>query len=105
RKGVAPGDDMRSGDDPKFLRPDEAAEAHKILDRSLVIISPTGAAVGEIGEPLDFGRHLSQPVKLGGGQQPSGRVDRGRQLGVGLGVGWQFGHGLSLLLIKSVYTE
>ena len=85
REVVAPGDDMRPGHDAEFLRPHDAGEAHEIADR--VFVGAPGAAVGDVGEPLDLGRDLGQPVKLGGGQQPLGRGDRGRQLGVGSRVG------------------
>ena len=96
REVVAPGDDMRAGHGAEFLRPDDAGEPHEIPDR--VFVGAPGAAVADIGEPLDLGRHLGQPVKLGGGQQPLGGGDRGRQLGVGLRVG----HVHILFLIKSV---
>jgi hypothetical protein len=88
REVVAPGDDMRAGHDAELLGPGDAGEAHKIPDRFFV--GALGAGIGEIGEPLEFGRHLGQAVKLGGGQQPSGWSDRGRQIGVGQRVG----HGL-----------
>ena len=69
---VAPGDDVRARHGAKFLRPRDAGEAHEVLDR--VLVGAAGVRVGEIGEPLDLGRHVGQPVKLGGGQQPAGRA-------------------------------
>ena len=38
-----------------------------------VFVGAAGVRVAEIGEPLDLGRHVGQPVELGGGQQPGGR--------------------------------
>ena len=40
-------------------------------------------AVGEVGEPFDLGRHVGQPVELGGGEQPVAGRDFGWEL-----VGW-----------------
>ena len=65
---VAPGDDVRARHGAKFLRPHDAGEAHEVLHR--VFVGAPGVRVAEIGEPLDLGRHVGQPVKLGGGQQP-----------------------------------
>jgi hypothetical protein len=70
---------MRPGHRPEFLRPDNAGELHEVTER--VFIRPAGAAVADIGEPLDLRRDLGEAVKLGGGQQPLGRGDWGRQLG------------------------
>ena len=36
RQLVAPGDDVRARDDPKFLRPADAGEAHEVLDGGFV---------------------------------------------------------------------
>jgi hypothetical protein len=38
------------------------------------------AWVGEIGEPLDLGRHVRELVKLGGGRQPVAGGDLGGKL-------------------------
>jgi hypothetical protein len=57
----------------------------KIADR--VLVGAAGAAIADIGEPLDLGRDLGEPVKLGGGQKALGRGDWGRQLEVGSRVG------------------
>ena len=62
---VAPGDDVRARDDPKFLRPHDAGEAHEVLHR--VLIGAPRVRIAQIGEPLDLGRHVGQPVELGGG--------------------------------------
>ena len=91
RQLVAPGDDVRPRDGAEFLRPSNAGEAHEVADRVLVDAARVGIA--EIGEPLDLGRHVGQPVKFGRGQEPVGRGNR-NDLGVG--------HAASLLLIKSV---
>ena len=69
---------MRTGDDPKFLGPDDAGEPHEIADG--VFVDASGAAVRNVVEPLDLRRDLGELVKLGGGQQPFGWDDRGREL-------------------------
>ena len=77
---VAPGDDMRARHGPKFLRPHDAGEAHEVLHG--VFIGPARVCVGQVGEPLDLGRHVGQPVKLvrrqharsTGGGNPGGKL-------------------------------
>jgi hypothetical protein len=59
---------MRAGDDPKFLGPDDAGEAHEIADG--VFVDASGAAVGKIGKPLELGRDLGEALKLGGREPP-----------------------------------
>ena len=81
---VAPGDDVRARHGAKLLRPHDAGEAHEIPHR--VFVGAAGARVAEIGEPLDLGRHVGEPVKLGGGQQPVAGSDPGREL-VGIAAG------------------
>ena len=71
REVVAPGDDMRPGHGAEFLRPGDAGEPHEIADR--VFVGAPGAAIADIGEPLDLWRDVGEPVKLGGGQQALGR--------------------------------
>src|SRR3954469_25088690 len=75
---VAPGDDVRARDDPEFLRPCDAGEAHEVLYR--VLIDTARVRIAEIGEPLDLGRHVGEPVELGGGQQPGAWRDLDRKL-------------------------
>jgi hypothetical protein len=77
---VAPGDDVRARDGTKFLRPHDAGEAHEIFHR--VLVSAPGLRVGQVGEPLDFGRHVGEPVGLVGGQKPgnTGEGNLGREL-------------------------
>jgi hypothetical protein len=74
---------MRPGYGTKFLRPDDVGEAHEIADR--VFVGGPGAVVGDMGESPDFRRDVSEPVRLGGGQESLGRGDWGRKLGVGHG--------------------
>ena len=69
---------MRPGDGTEFVRSDNAGEAHEISDR--VFVSAPGAAVSDIGEPLALRRDISQSMKLGSGQQPSGGDDFCREL-------------------------
>ena len=59
------------------------AKRMKSLHR--VFVGAAGVGVAEVGEPLDLGRHVGQPVKLGGGQQPIAGGDLGGEL-VGCGV-------------------
>lgn len=42
----------------------------RILDR--VLTGAPSLRIAEIGEPLDLGRHVGEPVKLAGTQQPIG---------------------------------
>src|SRR4051794_32973382 len=44
---VAPGDDVRARDDPKFLRPCDAGEAHEILYR--VLVDAARVRIAQIG--------------------------------------------------------
>src|SRR5208282_2168881 len=53
--------------------------AKRTKSRTAVSNAP-GAGVTEIGEPLDLGRHVGQPVELGGGQKPVAGRDPGREL-------------------------
>jgi hypothetical protein len=76
---------MRPGHGAEFFWPDDPGEPHEIPDR--VLVSAPGAAIADIGEPLDLGRHLCQPMKLAGSQTAVARGDFGRQLGVGLRIG------------------
>ena len=73
----APFDDVRAGDDPEFLGPGDAGEAHEIPDS--VPVGALRAGIFEIAKPLDLRRDVREALKLGGGQQPLGRGDRGRQ--------------------------
>ena len=47
---------------PKFLRPADPDKCHEVAQRSLV--STASARVLHVGKPFDFGRHLSQDLKL-----------------------------------------
>jgi hypothetical protein len=58
------------GHGAELIRPDDAGEAHEIVDG--VFIRPAGAAVAKAGEPLDLGRDLRKALELGGGQEPLG---------------------------------
>ena len=79
---VAPGDDVRARHGPKFLRPRDAGELHEVGNR--VLVSAARVPVGEVGEPFGLGRHVGEPVELGGGEQPVGGPGLGWQL-VGIG--------------------
>ena len=83
---VAPRDQMRARHRAKFLRPQDADEAHEIPHR--VFVGAAGAGVAEIGAPLDLGRHGGEPVELGGGQQPVAWGNLSRKLD--LGHGWYY---------------
>ena len=75
---VAPGDDVRARHRPKFFRPPDAGELHEVAHR--VFVGAARVGVGDVGEPFDLGRHVGQPVKLGGGQQPVAGPDLCREL-------------------------
>jgi hypothetical protein len=75
---IAPSYDVRPRHGPEFFRPGDAGETDKIADR--VFVDAARVGVAEIGEPLDLGRHVGEAMKLGGGEQPVGRGDRGRKL-------------------------
>ncbi|MGA8727178.1 MAG: hypothetical protein WB608_00395 [Terracidiphilus sp.] len=62
-----------------------------------LLVGAPGAGVADIAEPFDLGRHVGEPVKLLGGQEPFAGDDFDPQRGVG--------HGGILILIKSVITE
>lgn len=83
---TAPGDDMGARHDAKFLRPLDAGEAHEVVHS--VFVDPARAGVAEIGESLDFGRHVGEAVELGGPRGPGSRsitrVDRGSEDAFGL---------------------
>jgi len=89
---------MRARHRAEFLRTPDAGEAHEILDR--VLIGAAGMGVAEVGEPFDLGRHVGELVELGGGQEPVGGRDFGRQR-VG-GVGGVGGHAAIVVLIKCI---
>jgi hypothetical protein len=77
---IAPGDHMGSGHGAEFLRPGDAGETHEILNG--VLVGALRAGVADIGEPLDLGRHLRQPMEFGAGQQAVCRDDFGRKTGL-----------------------
>jgi hypothetical protein len=78
--------DIDTGYVTEFLTSNDTCEPHEILDR--VFIGSPRLSVAEIGKPFDFWRHLGQSMKLGGGQEALGRGDWGRELGVGVRVGY-----------------
>ena len=90
---VTPGDDVGAGHCAEFFRLRDASEAHEVLDR--VFVGAAGLAVGQVGKPFGFGRHVGQTKKVSGGQEPVLGVD-------GLDGILEFGHEGNLLLIKSV---
>ena len=51
----------------RILRSGNAGEPHEIADR--VLVGAPCAAVADIGEPLNLGRHVGEPVKFRGGQE------------------------------------
>ena len=55
------------------------------------LVGAPGVRVGEIGEPLDLGWHVGEPVELGGREHAFGTRRRDRELGGG-GIGG-VGHG------------
>ena len=59
---LAPGDDVRARNHPKFLRPHHAREAHELADR-LLVHAPRAGAV-EVREPFGFGGHVLELLEL-----------------------------------------
>jgi hypothetical protein len=57
---------MRPGHGAEFFRAGDAGELHEIADR--ILIGAPGAAVADIGEPLDLRGDVGEAVELGGGQ-------------------------------------
>ena len=96
---VAPGDDMRARYGAEFLGARDAGEAHEVAHR--IFVGAPGLRAGEVGEPFDLGRHVSEAMILGRRQQPTnwrglGEVLRPR--GDGYGGGWQMAHAPRMLL-------
>ncbi len=56
---------MGPGHGAEFLRPGNPREPHEIFDR--VLVGAPGAAIADVGEPLDLRRDLREAVKLGRG--------------------------------------
>jgi hypothetical protein len=77
-KVIAPGDDMRPGDNAEFLGANDAGEPHEVADGDL--LNASGAKVGEVVEPLDLQRDVGEALELGRSQAPVGRGDWGREL-------------------------
>ena len=72
---LAPGDQVGAGDGAKVLRandPDEGGEVPHVLR-----VGAAGSGVGEVGEPLQGGRHGGQAPEFGGGQGAARRDGRG----------------------------
>lgn len=61
---VAPGDQVCARHGAKLLRPHDAGKAHEVLHG--VLVGAARVRVADVGEPFDLGRHVGQPVKLGG---------------------------------------
>jgi hypothetical protein len=67
---VTPGDHMGPGHGPELVGLLDASESHEVLQRGFV--RPAGRLVGQVGEPLDFGRHVGQALELGCREQSAG---------------------------------
>jgi hypothetical protein len=91
---------MRAGDHPKFLRAENAGEAHEVLHR--VFVGAAGVPVADVGEPFDLGRHVGEFLEFDGGEQPVRGLDFGRQLVGRVGVVHAVPLPMVLILIKSV---
>jgi hypothetical protein len=61
---------VRTRDGAELLGPLNAGKAHEVANG--VFIGAPRVGIADVGEPLDLGRHVGQPVKLGGGQKPVG---------------------------------
>ena len=71
---------MRARDGAEFLGLYDPGKAHEVLHR--VFVGTPGLRIGQVGEPLDFGWHLGEPVELVSREKPgnTGGRDLGRQL-------------------------
>jgi hypothetical protein len=92
---IAPGDDVGAGHGAEFLKLGNAREPHEIADR--VLVGAPGAGVADISEPFGLRLDVLQPVKLFGGQEPFGRSDFRRELGVG--------HGRNFNIDKNLFSR
>jgi hypothetical protein len=76
---IAPSNDVGTRHRTELLGPGDACKAHEVADR--VLVGAPSAGVAEIGEPLDLGWYVGEPVELGSGEQPAGGQDLDRKLG------------------------
>ena len=89
---VPPRNHMSAGHGSKFFRTPNADKGHKIFDG--VLVGALGRGAGEVGKPFDFGRHVGEALECLGGEESI--------LGVWECGDWGAGHGVILLLIKTV---
>ena len=59
---LAPGDDMRSGDDAEIGEVLDANELHEPPD--VIAVGPTGIGVGDVGEPFGLRRQVPEALEL-----------------------------------------
>jgi hypothetical protein len=91
---IAPSDDVCACDCAKLFGPLDAGEAHKVLHGGFV--GPARMGVREIGEPLDLGRHVGQPVKLIRREHPGNTGGGNREL-----VGHRFTHRPNVVRLRA----
>ena len=80
---LAPGEDMRAGDEPQFRRRGDADEGHELLQ----VIAVRAARVGivDVRKPLGRRRHLGELVKFRRRQRARARRRRRSASGQGRG--------------------
>ena len=63
-----------------WLQRTSGNHCHRLLKPTPSLIRAPSLRIAEIGEPLDLGRHVGEPVKLDGSQRPVGGSDLGGNL-------------------------
>ncbi len=66
---LAPGERVGAGHPLELPRPHDPHKRHELADVALV--RPARPRIADVGKPLGFGRHVGQPLELGGGEQPT----------------------------------
>ena len=75
-EGFSPGNDVGPVHHPELGELLDAHELHELAD--VVSVGPAGVRVGDVGEPLCFGRNVGEPLELRPGEHPFLRWLRGK---------------------------
>jgi hypothetical protein len=54
----APGDEVRAGDHTEFLETLDTSETHEVLQ--VILVRAARLPIGDVGKPLNLGRHVGQ---------------------------------------------
>ena len=71
---IAPGNDMRSGYNAKFVWPANTGKIHEVTDGAP--IGALGMRITEVSKPLDLRRHFREFEEFGGRKEPLSAGDR-----------------------------